>query len=208
MKISVIAIAVAAVASASAIAYFAADRAPLALATPMPMARIASHDTNVEVALLAAELATLRRELGARAESRSRAETSAPIPSLQVAEAPVLDPRSDAAALEQAERQFEEHTATVAATFSGEPRDPTFALNTSDSLRVALDSDELAKMPVQTIDCRTKTCRVEIGDDGSGVVPQVLPMLMVRMADSLPNVIAQRHEQPNGRATMVLYMSK
>jgi hypothetical protein len=206
MKISVIA--VAAVASASAIGYFAADRALLAPATPVPMTRTATHDTNVEVALLAAELATLRRELGARTEARSRPATSEPIPSLQIADAAVLDPRSDAAALAEAERQFDEHTATVAATFSGEPRDPTFALNTSDSLRVALDSDELAKMPVQTIDCRTKTCRVEIGDDGSGVVPQVLPMLMVRMADSLPNVIAQRHEQPNGRATMVLYMSK
>jgi hypothetical protein len=130
------------------------------------------------------------------------------MPASQVSDPPVLDPRADAAVLAEAERQFDEHTAAVAATFSDEPRDPAFALATSDSLRVALDSDELAKMPVQTIDCRTKTCRVEIGDDGSGVVPQVLPMLMVRMADSLPNVIAQRVEQPNGRATMVLYMSK
>jgi len=104
--------------------------------------------------------------------------------------------------------RFDERAASVAANFRSEPLDPPFALTTADSLRGVLASDELAKMSVQTIDCRAKTCRVEIEDDGSGIVPLTLPMLMARMADTLPNVSAQRLEQPNGRATMVLYMSK
>jgi hypothetical protein len=104
--------------------------------------------------------------------------------------------------------QFDERAADVAASFRSEPLDPPFALMTAESLRGVLASDELARMPVQAIDCRAKTCRVEIQDDGSGIVPLKLPMLMVRMADTLPNVSAQRIEQPSGRATMVLYMSK
>lgn len=174
---AVIAVAVATVASAAAIAYSARDASPQALETHMSTTPIVARESNAEIVQLATELAILRRELGARTESKPQPPT-------------------------------DEHTATVAADFRNEPLDPPFAVTTADSLRGVLDSDELAKMPVQTIDCRTKTCRIEIGDDGSGIVPRTLPMFMVRMADTLPNVIAQRLEQPNGRATMVLYMSK
>jgi hypothetical protein len=35
-----------------------------------------------------------------------------------------------------------------------------------------------------------------------------LPFLAMRMADTLPSIVSQRVDQPNGRATVVLYMSR
>jgi hypothetical protein len=45
-------------------------------------------------------------------------------------------------------------------------------------------------------------------DDGTGKAASTIPMLAVQMAGALPNLIADRIEQSNGKAMIVLYLSR
>jgi hypothetical protein len=118
------------------------------------------------------------------------------------------DPRAAIQALAENQARMKEHVASVAASFATEARDQRWSNDVGESLRTTLGSDELAAMAVQNIDCRTTTCRIEVQDDGSGSLQTLVPMLAVQMAASLPNLIAERIDQPNGKTAMVLYMSR
>ena len=211
MKASVIICTLAAAAGIYAIAHYgtADKQAPVVTTTSaQPITGNASIDVRSDVRLLEAELMALRRELSQRQSAGADVQPRIPT-GVDVGEKHTgPDPLARTEALADAERRFEDHTVQIAANFSNELRDPRFAIGAGEALRTMLDSEEFASMPVQNIDCRSATCRVEINDDGSGVVSQVLPMLAVRMAETLPNIVAQRLEQSNGRATMVLFMSK
>jgi hypothetical protein len=101
-----------------------------------------------------------------------------------------------------------EHLSAVAASYGSEARDQRWSNEVGESLRAAFSTEELAGTAVQSIDCRTTTCRIEMQDDGSGNLPALLPMLAVQMAGSLPNVTAERIDQPDGKSSMVVYMSR
>jgi hypothetical protein len=211
MKASVIICTLAVAAGTTyAIAHYGTDdkSASVATTTGTQPIRNETIDVRADVRRLEAELMALRRELSQRAPTPADAHSRVP-QGVDASQEPTgLDPLARTGALADAARQFDDHTAQIAATFSNELRDPRFAIVAGEGLRTMLDNQEFASMPVQNIDCRSVTCRVEINDDGSGAVSQALPMLAVRMAETLPNIIAQRLEQPNGRATMVLFMSK
>jgi type IV secretory pathway VirB10-like protein len=142
---------------------------------------------------------------GSPADSRQQLPTRE-VPSDAVNAA---DPR---ASLEEerakGELRWKEHVAAVAASFAREARDQRWSNEVAESLRATFGSEELAAATVQSIDCRTSTCRVEVQDDGSGKLPMIVPMLAVQMAGSLPNLVAEHIDQPNGKMMMVLYMSR
>lgn len=155
-----------------------------------------------------AEVDELRREMAllkSVVAERSRASTQ-PTFSAQSAKA---EPVSDADVSSQAddEQRFFDHVATVAASFSSETRDQTWANEVGIALESALATEELKSLSLQSIDCRTKTCRVEIDEDAS-VLAGALPHLALQMAGTLPNMVSQRTERQNGSATVVLYMSR
>jgi hypothetical protein len=142
---------------------------------------------------------------GSPADSRQQLPTRE-VPSDAVNAA---DPR---ASLEEerakGELRWKEHVAAVAASFAREARDQRWSNEVGESLRATFGSEELAAATVHSIDCRTNTCRVEVQDDGSGKLPMIVPMLAVQMARSLPNLVAEHIDQPNGKMVMVLYMSR
>jgi hypothetical protein len=106
------------------------------------------------------------------------------------------------------ELQFQHHLIEIGAQFTREDLDQRWANDTGIALEGALASEELKTLAVRNIDCRTKTCRIEVEDDGDSTTLGALPFLAMRMADTLPNMVSQRVDQPDGRATVVLYMSR
>jgi hypothetical protein len=108
----------------------------------------------------------------------------------------------------QAETRMRDHLATVAAGFAAEARDQRWSNDVGESIRHALSGEEFTGAGVQSVDCRTKTCRIEMQDDGTGKAASTIPMLAVQMAGALPNLIADRIEQSNGKAMIVLYLSR
>ncbi|HEY5808320.1 MAG TPA: hypothetical protein VIT67_10155, partial [Povalibacter sp.] len=106
------------------------------------------------------------------------------------------------------EAEFQHHITGIGAQFTRESLDQRWANETGIALESVLAAEELKALAVRNIDCRTKTCRIEVEDDGSGITSGALPFLAMRMAETLPNIVSQRVDQPNGRATVVLYMSR
>jgi hypothetical protein len=108
----------------------------------------------------------------------------------------------------ESEQRAKEHIAAVAASFGREIRDQRWSTDMGEALRNTLATEELASANVQAIDCRTKTCRVELQDDGTGRMQALVPMLAVQMAESLPNLTAEQVPGPNGTMATVLYLSR
>jgi hypothetical protein len=168
-------------------------------------ARQADVDTlRREVALLRSALADIR-SAPARSET-SVARAAAPSPAQAYNARP--DRAADAVSQAEQEQRVQDHITEVATGFAGEARDQRWANDTGLALESALASQELKALAVQSIDCRSKTCRVELEDDGSAVVSGAFPLLALQMAGTLPNIVSQRIERQNGRATVVLYMSR
>ena len=184
------------------------QKAPIAESMSTHTERAPAQAQPIETRLppTPADVATARAMV-----ARSTADTRQQLPTREVPSDAVnaADPR---ASLEEerakGELAWEEHVAAVAASFARETRDQRWSNEVGESLRAAFGSEELAAATVQGIDCRTSTCRVEVQDDGSGKLPMIVPMLAVQMAESLPNLVAEHIDQPNGKMMMVLYMSR
>jgi hypothetical protein len=57
------------------------------------------------------------------------------------------------------------------------------------------------------VECRSQTCRIEIADDGTGILSRRLPFVALGLADVLPSVSTEPADPASGHGGMVLYMS-
>jgi len=158
-----------------------------------------------------AELAELRRQL-ARLEAKlwtQERRPAAPPPAGTAAEAPAAaeDPRTDPEARADAERRHREYVAGVVASFRSEATDPRWSSATSSVIQAAIADDHDLRPLVHGVECRSRTCRVEIADDASGKPSKSLLMLVHQVSRDLPSVVFDRVENGGG-AAMVLYMSR
>jgi hypothetical protein len=157
-----------------------------------------------EVALLRSALADLRSAPVRTDTSVARAAAAAPTQAYNARP----DRAADIVSQAEQEQQVQDHITQVATGFSSEARDQRWSNETGISLESALASDELKALSVRNIDCRSKTCRVEVEDNGSAAASGALPLLALRMAGTLPNIVSQHVDGANGRATVVMYMSR
>ena len=169
--------------------------APASAATPTP-----------------AELAELRQQL-ARLEARLRTReqgTAAPGLPPPAPEAPAAagDPRTDPETRAEAQRRQREYVAGVDAEFRNEATDPRWSSATSSVIQAAIADDHDLRALVRGVECRSRTCRVEIADDGSGTSSKSVPMLAHQVGRDLPSVVFDRVENDRGGATVVLYLSR
>ena len=178
-----------------------------------------TEDSVSRLEALERELAAMKAERAAEATQRAdqmasshsanyRSMTLAPPKSEEVQAAPSERQVRDAAEGNRAEEQFQLHVAEIAAIFERELRDQKWADGTRDSIEATLARGELTQVKLKSIDCRTSTCRLEIQEDIHNKLSTLLPLLALQLADKLPNVTAQRLDQGDGRATMVLFMSR
>ena len=67
---------------------------------------------------------------------------------------------------------------------------------------------EARQSQVRSIDCRSQSCRVEIGSAAGPALGQVLPMVIAQLGGSLPRVTAGQVDQGDGSQATVLYLSR
>jgi hypothetical protein len=168
---------------------------------------VGGHDKSAE-----SEAAELRAAVGSL-----RAEVLQLRNELRQSQAPALSqdavsdagPRArDPAALAEQQREWNAHMADVEAAFQSEPRDAKWAASTSTRLRDVMTPDPALRSGARAVDCRSQSCRVEIADDGSGVLQKALPTFLQQAADVLPTMQAERGTDGEGHATMILYLTR
>ena len=160
-----------------------------------------------EVASLRTELLELRRGQGARLDA-SAGTGRQPRPGPRNAtEESGADPRRNAMSREEAAREHEARVASIDASYRKEVIDPAWSASTSSRIQSVLSSEEMGHMQADSIECRSESCRVELREDGSGQLNKSIPILAIRLAGMLQNITADSVTRPDGRVSMVLYLS-
>ncbi|NML15481.1 hypothetical protein [Azohydromonas caseinilytica] len=137
----------------------------------------------------------------------------------QLARMPTVASSSEAALFnnrpgETEQREFERaqaaRVASVEAAFRAEQVDAAWSRNTADSVRAALlQGKQGGADHIRSIECRSHSCRVMVDSDAlqpGGAAD--LPVLVSRLAQTLPKVDVGQIDQGDNRQVSVLYLSK
>jgi hypothetical protein len=94
------------------------------------------------------------------------------------------------------------------AAFLAEPADAEWSKAAAAALRHALDAPEAKLLTLRALECRSKTCRVEIVPDGNADLNDVLPRVLMHAANALTALIADPVQQDGADAARVFYFSR
>lgn len=149
------------------------------------------------LALMRSQLAALRGQPSAHTASDANpANTPTPTTPEDVAEM--------RAAEAEHHRDF---MAGVAQRFAEEKIDGAWANRAASRIDTRFSEDNALRGMAHNVECRERTCRLEIEDDGSGRLPQSVPRLALGLVDVLPTFSAEQVERGDGRHSLVLYLS-
>lgn len=157
--------------------------------------------TPSQLAELRRELGELRRQVWTQGQRGPASEPPRGDP------AGTRDPRTDPEARAEYERARREAIAGVDAAFRGEAEDPRWAGSAASAIQAALAADDRLRLLVRGVECRSRTCRVEIADDGAAGLDKVLPELTLRVGQGLSSAVYDRVEGPEG-ARRIIYLSR
>jgi hypothetical protein len=105
--------------------------------------------------------------------------------------------------------EWRDHVETVEDDFRHEPMDATWSSSATAALQAAIHSNEgVRAAPSRKVECRSRTCRVEIADDGSGQVMQAMPALAMEFEKTFPSHISNRVDDGKGNHSLVFYVSR
>jgi hypothetical protein len=142
--------------------------------------------------------------------TRLRAEVAAlraQVAGLDQAPAPEAEP-----VMTEEERRAEDdrrHAAymdRVEAGFEREAVDPTWSSSTATRVWSTIKQMDVIHAAARTVECRSKSCRIEVRDDGTGALHKGLPMFAQEFADAMPYMAGRQVQEPDGHAGMVLYL--
>jgi hypothetical protein len=155
-----------------------------------------------------AQVAELRRELH---ELRSQVwaqgrQAAGESPGAEASRA--RDPHTDAEARAEYERARREAIAGVEAAFRGEAMDPQWSSSASAAVQTALAIDDKLRALTRGIECRSRTCRVEIADDGSGELDKTLPEVAMHLTQDLSSAVYDRSQGADGAPRRIIYLSR
>jgi hypothetical protein len=182
------------------------DRAPKrgaqrVIATEQQLPESAASDaraTEDRLNRLQAQVGELRQQLAIE----QLAKASAQVP---VSPPPVESATPDRAA---EQRRLEEHMQGIVADFEAESRDANWARDRTEEFQKSFARGSLLKKAVQSLDCRSTTCRVEMLDDRSADFFKELNDMVSIIGRSLPTMAGQRVTRPDGTAVAVYFFSK
>jgi hypothetical protein len=154
--------------------------------------------------------------VGSPAQPEAMGETTTPVSSASAEEMRLvrLAPRqqtagsgfpspAEAIVYQQA---FRERMDAVEAAFRSEATDQDWSTKVGAELSAYFRKHK-AFRTVRSIECRSKTCRIEVSDDGHGAISGELPILTLRFAETLPAMQVDRAKGKGGEDTLILYMS-
>jgi hypothetical protein len=105
--------------------------------------------------------------------------------------------------------EWRDHVETVEDDFRHEPIDATWSFGATSSLQATISSSEaMRSSPKRDVECRSRTCRVEIADDGSGQAMQAMPALAMELQKTFPSQLSNRVDDGKGNHGLVLYLSR
>jgi hypothetical protein len=150
-----------------------------------------------QITMLAGDLALLRQQVAAIA--------GRPLGS---AAQDALHKPADAAGRAEAKRLNQQLAKTRDTAFHAEPVDAQWSSVTAAVLRRAFVAPDAASFSVGALDCRSKTCRVEVTGNGSGDLNEFLVGVAARMTDAASSVVVDPPDRDNPNAAVVLYFSR
>ena len=165
-------------------------------------------DNSQDIERLRAQLASVQGQLSALRVQAAEPKASA---GAEAAAAPEsvedLDPATLRAKREEDVKRWKDHMAEVAIAFEEETLDRAFAAPAQSAVEQAFQSIPALQAVAGNIDCRSRTCRVEVRDAKSPEVSKALPLLLQKVGGMLPNMQADNFEDESGRSTAVLYFT-
>jgi hypothetical protein len=174
--------------------------APPPLAAPLVLAG-ANLQPDARVARLEAQVARLEQEVnelrGARREPSAEAGVDASARRSQM-----RTPLDRQAKLQALALRAE----TSESAFRGEAVESDWSRQTAQAVRLAFVQSNAGQEP-RNVECRSRTCRVELASAGDGA-PDVLIPLLTRLAPVLPHASSSRIDGADGKPTMVVYLTR
>ena len=157
-------------------------------------------EVNAKLAMLASEIAALQAALQEQ-KFKNHIHASSEDETGRIS-------RPDPTALADEKRKRKELMDVREAKFRQERPDRHWSLQASTKLQEVLDNDSTLRDAVQSIDCRSMTCRVEIADTQQINTSRSVHGLLLKVAGSLPQVTFNQIDDGNGGSTLVMYMSR
>ena len=165
----------------------------------------AGLERNQDIERLRAELAQVQGQL---LTLRDRVdERKVPEATTAAAEPEKLDPETLRARREEGARRWKEHMSEVATAFEQETHDHGFATTAKSAVDRAIQSSPVLQKVADNVDCRSRTCRVEIHDGKSPAVSKQLPIFLQSIGRTLSTAQADYVDGENGQKTAVLYLT-
>ncbi len=173
---------------------------------PQPTVNRAADGHDAQVASLTVKVDELEHALAALGQQQGAHESNRPPSPNAASEQTASGLGEDRPTREQVEARFKEYMADVARSFESEKSNPAWAKQASSQVAAAFAADSVLRDAATDIECREHTCRVQIDDTDRTVSPR-MPSIAAQIGKTLPSIRADRIDQGNGRAAMVLYMS-
>ena len=101
------------------------------------------------------------------------------------------------------------HTSMVAKVAEGflkEVRDPSRASGKESRIREPSERSASLRHAIQSVDCRSVTCRVEMVDDAAANLGETMSLFISDLSESLPLLTTDWVKAPDGTGRYVLYM--
>ena len=171
-----------------------------------PAGPAANGASAAEVARLEGQVIALQSEVAAL---RDRSTVTA---STRPAEDPAPDPapagKPSSRDLEANAKVWHAHVQEADARFRQEPSDVNWATRMTATVRDVAGKSDAITTSLQSIECRTNTCRLEIREDGAGKVISQMPQFLLDVQSSLPSMLSEQVDSGNGGKMVVMYLTK
>lgn len=149
-----------------------------------------------DVMQLRQEVARLRREV---AELRMILTRASPVP-------PAAQPAATLATPVMPETPGVAPSETM---FRAEPVDHAWSNQASAAVRAALASANAGlDTQVRVLECRTKTCRVEVNPASADLLESAMPAVLANLGETLPNMRATQVGSGDGSESTVVYLTR
>lgn len=158
---------------------------------------------QAQVALLSTRVAELQMTVSSRAGSPSP-PASDPTPTNQPSASE--PPTAEVAAADA--QQWHELMARTEIDFQREARDGRWAADVGSELHAAIDQNSALRAAVQSQDCRSTTCRLEMTDDHSAEFSRQLQALALQVGPKLPTMMAEHLTRSDGTKATVYYFNR
>lgn len=166
-------------------------------ASTVALLRVSDWRGEVDTRKLATEVESLRAEVeglrGLVAELRNDART----------------PDEDVLPNEEEQQEiWDEYVSEAEAGFNDERTDERWATELSATIYREIANQPTLRGKAKTVECRSKSCKIELSDDGSAGFASEVPQLVDELGAKVSSVIFDVEHDAAGRRTQVLYLSR